>query len=48
MQVGKWEKYRIFFFHTQARNISWKKEEKIFYGQARNKDVFALVEHDKK
>ena len=37
-----------FFLARKLATLVEKKEEKIFYGQARNKDVFALVEHDKK
>ena len=39
---------RPFFLTRKLAKFVEKKREKIFYGQARNKDAFALVEHDKK
>ena len=48
MRVGKWEKYKIFFSRASSQNSSKEKDENVLYGHARNKDAFALVEHDKK
>ena len=42
------EKYKIFFSRASSQNSSKEKDENVLYGHARNKDAFALVEHDKK